>query len=292
MKIELKDIHKTYGKQEVLKGVSVTMENGVYGLLGKNGAGKTTLINILLGLLKADSGQVIVNGKNAAGMGSQFYGEIGYLPQYPRFYREFSVQEFMEYMCALKGVPEKGGKEWVRELLEKVNLSDSRKKRIGALSGGMRQRLGIAQAMVNRPKVLILDEPTAGLDPQERIRFRNLISEFAEGRIVLLVTHIVSDVEYIASQVIIMDQGELVHKGRVEELEKTLAGKVWQVTTGEEKRYLNMDRVLISNIRREGDKVNIRLIAGEKPDQRAIPVEANLDEVFLYSCKGEGLCEN
>lgn len=290
MKIELRDIHKTYGKQEVLKGVSVTMENGVYGLLGKNGAGKTTLINIFLGLLKADSGQVIVDGENVAGMGSRFYGEIGYLPQYPRFYKEFSVQEFMEYMCALKGVSGKEGKERVRELLEKVNLFDSRKKKIGALSGGMRQRLGIAQAMVNHPKVLILDEPTAGLDPQERIRFRNLISEFAEGRIVLLVTHIVSDVEYIASQVIIMDQGELIHKGRVEELEKTLAGKVWQIVTEEEKKYLSMDGVLISNIRRDGEKVNIRLIAGEKPDQKAVPVEANLDEVFLYSCKGKNLC--
>ena len=149
MKIELMDIHKTYGKQEVLKGISITMENGVYGLLGKNGAGKTTLINIFLGLLKADSGKVIVDGKNAAGMGSRFYGNIGYLPQYPRFYKEFSVQEFMEYMCALKCVPAKEGKERVRELLEKVNLSGSRKKKVGALSGGMRQRLGIAQAMVN-----------------------------------------------------------------------------------------------------------------------------------------------
>ena len=292
MKIELKDIHKTYGKQEVLKGVSVTMENGVYGLLGKNGAGKTTLINIFLGLLKADAGQVIVDGENAAGMGSRFYGNIGYLPQYPRFYKEFSVQEFMEYMCALKGVPSKEAKQRVRELLEKVNLDHSRKKKVGALSGGMRQRLGIAQAMVNRPKVLILDEPTAGLDPQERIRFRNLISEFAEGRIVLLVAHIVSDVEYIASQVIIMDQGEIIHKGRVEELERTLAGKVWQVTTREEKKFLEAEGVLISNIKREGEEVNIRLIAEKKPDPSAVPTGANLDEVFLYGCKGEGLCED
>ncbi len=292
MKIELKDIHKTYGKQEVLKGISVTMENGVYGLLGKNGAGKTTLINIFLGLLKADSGNVIIDGKDAAGMGSQFYGNIGYLPQYPRFYKEFSVQEFMEYMCVLKGVPAGEGKKRIRELLEKVNLSESRKKKVGALSGGMRQRLGIAQAMVNLPKVLILDEPTSGLDPQERIRFRNLISEFAKGRIVLLVTHIVSDVEYIASQVIIMDQGKIMHKGRIEELEQTLAGKVWQVTTQEEKRFLGAEDRMISNIRREGKDVIIRMIAQEKPDENAISVEANLDEVFLCCCKGENLCGN
>lgn len=292
MKIELRDIHKTYGKQEVLKGVSVTMENGVYGLLGKNGAGKTTLINIFLGLLKADSGQVIIDGREAAGMGSRFYGDIGYLPQYPRFYKEFSVQEFMEYMCVLKGVPAGEGKARVRELLEKVNLSGSVKKKIGALSGGMRQRLGIAQAMVNFPKVLILDEPTSGLDPQERIRFRNLISEFAEGRIVLLVTHIVPDVEYIASQVIIMDQGEIVHKGRIEELEGTLEGKVWQVTTREEKKFLGAEGTIISNIRREGREVEIRMIADKKPDPDAISVRANLDEVFLCSCMGEELCGN
>lgn len=290
MKIELRDIHKTYGKQEVLKGVSVAMENGVYGLLGKNGAGKTTLINIFLGLLKADSGKVIMDERDVAGMGSQFYSNIGYLPQYPRFYREFSVQEFMEYMCVLKGVPGGEGKERIRELLDKVNLSDSRGKKVGALSGGMRQRLGIAQAMVNLPKVLILDEPTAGLDPQERIRFRNLISEFAEGRIVLLVTHIVSDVEYIASQVIIMDQGEIIHKGRIEELERTLEGKVWQVTTREEKRFLREEGIIISNIRREGKDVHIRMISEEKPDQSAVSVGANLDEVFLCCCKGESQC--
>ncbi len=290
MKIELRDIHKTYGKQEVLKGVSVAMENGVYGLLGKNGAGKTTLINIFLGLLKADSGKVIMDERDVAGMGSQFYSNIGYLPQYPRFYREFSVQEFMEYMCVLKGVPGGEGKERIRELLDKVNLSDSRGKKVGALSGGMRQRLGIAQAMVNLPKVLILDEPTAGLDPQERIRFRNLISEFAEGRIVLLVTHIVSDVEYIASQVIIMDQGEIIHKGRIEELERTLEGKVWQVTTREEKRFLGEEGIIISNIRREGKDVHIRVISEEKPDQSAVSVGANLDEVFLCCCKGESQC--
>ncbi len=290
MKIELRDIHKTYGKQEVLKGVSVAMENGVYGLLGKNGAGKTTLINIFLGLLKADSGKVIMDERDVAGMGSQFYSNIGYLPQYPRFYREFSVQEFMEYMCVLKGVPGGEGKERIRELLDKVNLSDSRGKKVGALSGGMRQRLGIAQAMVNLPKVLILDEPTAGLDPQERIRFRNLISEFAEGRIVLLVTHIVSDVEYIASQVIIMDQGEIIHKGRIEELERTLEGKVWQVTTREEKRFLGEEGIIISNIRREGKDVHIRMISEEKPDQSAVSVGANLDEVFLCCCKGESQC--
>lgn len=290
MKIELRDIHKTYGKQEVLKGVSVAMENGVYGLLGKNGAGKTTLINIFLGLLKADSGKVIMDERDVAGMGSQFYSNIGYLPQYPRFYREFSVQEFMEYMCVLKGVPGGEGKERIRELLDKVNLSDSRGKKVGALSGGMRQRLGIAQAMVNLPKVLILDEPTAGLDPQERIRFRNLISEFAEGRIVLLVTHIVSDVEYIASQVIIMDQGEIIHKGRIEELERTLEGKVWEVTTREEKRFLGEEGIIISNIRREGKDVHIRMISEEKPDQSAVSVGANLDEVFLCCCKGESQC--
>lgn len=285
MKIELHGICKKYGKQEALKDVSLNLEEGIYGLLGKNGAGKTTLISILMGLIKADSGRVAADGRDAAALGARFFGNIGYLPQYPKFYKEFTVAEFMEYMCALKGVPPKEGQRRTDSLLSQVNLLDARKKKIGALSGGMRQRLGIAQAMLNSPGLLVLDEPTAGLDPQERIRFRNLISQFAEGRTVLLVTHIVSDVEYIANQVIIMDSGEVIRQGKAEELERSLDGKVWEVSVEEVEAYVGGKDYMVSNVKREGGKTMVRLIGEGCPGGDAHCVGANLDEVFLYCCK-------
>lgn len=287
MKLELEGICKSYGKQRVLKEVSLSLEEGIYGILGKNGAGKTTLIHILLGLLKADAGRVRVDGRDVQDLGSAFFSQIGYLPQYPQFYKEFSVEDFLKYMCALKGVSKKEEKERIPFLLEQVHLQDAGKKKIGALSGGMRQRLGIAQAMLNDPKLLILDEPTAGLDPKERIRFRNLISRFAAGRIVLLVTHIVSDVEYIANRLLIMDSGEIVLEGAVEELEEALYGKVWEFVTAQEETCLDSCGLLISNVKREGENTRIRLLSEKQPEQNAVSVRASLDEVFLYCCRGD-----
>lgn len=287
MKIKLKGIYKKYGKQEVLKSVSMEFDEGVYGLLGKNGAGKTTIIGILLGIIKANSGEIWIDGEDIALHSKEFLNKIGYLPQYPQFYKEMQVRNFLLYMAALKGIPEHESKDKVDRLMEQVNLSDAKKKKIGALSGGMRQRLGIAQAMINEPKLLILDEPTAGLDPQERIRFRNLISKFAKNRTVILVTHIVSDVEYIANQVIVMDEGEIVCKGKIEDLEKSIDGKVWEITRENNASTDDLDYAKVSNLKRDGEYTSLRIVSDEMPAQDAVEVKAGLEDVFLYYCRGD-----
>lgn len=287
MKIQLIDICKKYGKQRVLKSVSMEFGEGVYGLLGKNGAGKTTLIGILLGIIKADSGQIFIEGKPVRSYSREFLNKIGYLPQYPQFYKEMQVYEFLCYMAALKGLKKKEAKSKVEWLIEEVNLADAKKKKVGALSGGMRQRLGIAQAMLNEPELLILDEPTAGLDPQERIRFRNLISKFARNRTVVLVTHIVSDVEYIANQVIIMDEGRIACQGSLEELENSIIGKVWEITRNKEQTMDDLDFGNVSNLKREGADTRVRVVSDTLPAEDAIATRVGLEDVFLYYCKGD-----
>ena len=287
MKIELKNICKKYGKQEVVKSVSMEFEEGVYGLLGKNGAGKTTLIGIMLGIIKANSGELWMDGKKVTIQSREFLDKIGYLPQYPQFYKEMKVKDFLLYMAALKGISNREMKDKVDRLLAEVNLSDAKMKRVGALSGGMRQRLGIAQAMINDPPLLILDEPTAGLDPQERIRFRNLISKFAKDRTVILVTHIVSDVDYIANQVMIMDEGEIVCQGRIEDLEKSIEGKVWEITRANHKSTEDLDFTKISNLKRDGEYTKFRMVATGLPARDAVAVSGGLEEVFLYYCRGD-----
>ncbi len=299
MNIEIHNLSKKYGRQYALNHIDLKLENGVYGLLGVNGAGKTTLLNIFMGILKADTGNVYLDGMEVSKLGKEFLDKIGYLPQFPQFYKEFSVYEFMSYMCALKGVGRKDSKDRIHQLIAEVNLADNLHKKVGALSGGMRQRLGIAQAMINDPEILILDEPTAGLDPQERIRFRNLISKFSMDKVVLLATHIVSDVEYIANRVIIMNQGKVVQEGTIEELEASLEGKVWELNGNVDQTILSNENNIISNMKRTEHGTAIRVIfEHEKPpsyliggsgevEPEANVVRANLDDVFLYYCKGD-----
>ena len=282
MKVELIDLTKSYRKKLALDHVSATLRGGVYGLLGANGAGKTTLINIFVGILKGDEGKILVEGEDAVKMGKEFLAKIGYMPQYPVFYKDFRVMDFMLYMCALKGIGKDEGCKRTKELLEIVNLSDAKDKKIGALSGGMRQRVGIAQAMLGNPEILILDEPTAGLDPQERIRFRNLISRFSQDRIVLLATHIVSDVEFIANEVMVLKEGKLIRKNTPERLEEELTGKVWTLQLAGNEDLKRYENCLISNVRREEDGINIRILSEEAPAQEAVAEKANLEDVFLY----------
>lgn len=287
MKIELNNITKKYKTKYALKNVSIDLEEGVYGLLGTNGAGKTTLINIFMGILCSDQGDIIINGKNARVLGNDFLGHIGYLPQYPQFYKHFSVLEFLRYMCVVKDVDKADADNRINELLSKVNLTDAINKKIGALSGGMRQRLGIAQAMLNNPDILILDEPTAGLDPQERIRFRNLIAEFSDHRMILLATHIVTDVEFIANEVILLKDGHLIKQGKPKELEDEIHGHVWGMTINERSFGDDLNRYLISNMIREKDGIHLRIVSDEKPNETAIKENATLEDVFLYYCGEE-----
>lgn len=289
MQVQFEHLSKKYRGKYALKDFSATLENGVYGLLGTNGAGKTTLINLFMGIIKGDGGEIYIDGKNIRKMGADFLDNIGYLPQYPQFYRDFSVTEFLRYMCVLKGISKDAGEARIAQLLETVNLTEAANKKVGALSGGMRQRLGIAQAMLSDPGILILDEPTAGLDPRERIRFRNLISQFSEDRIVILATHIVPDIEFIANKILLLHEGDLLKYDTPTNLCAELSGKVWALELAEQDVPADLVHHTISNMAREGAGIRLRIIADEKPHPEAVSVTANLEEVFLYHCGEEKL---
>lgn len=282
MELQIRNVSKRYSKQLALNGFSATFGNGIYGILGPNGAGKTTLINIILGLTEATSGTVLLDSVNIKALGDQYFDKIGYLPQSPIFYRTFRAFEFLEYMCAVKGMNPRSAKARVVETLELVNLFDDRNKKIGAFSGGMRQRLGIAQAILNDPQILILDEPTSGLDPKERIRFRNIVSKLSKNKTVLLATHIVPDIEYIAKEILLMDKGQLINQGKVVNLLKTVEGKVWLVGVGEDEIDPLLEKYSVGNIKPTKNGYSLKVIADEKPFARAEASKATLEDVFLY----------
>ena len=210
MKLEIRHVTKRYRDKMAAADVSLTLTAGVWGLLGANGAGKTTLMRMLAGILRPTEGQILCDGVEIGALGGAYREKLGYLPQEFGFYPEFTVQDYLEYMAALKGLPRAEAARQIDALLERVSLAEVRRKKIVKLSGGMKRRVGIAQALLNNPEILILDEPTAGLDPGERVRFRNLLSEFAQDRIVLISTHIVSDVEYIAAENAVMKDGKII----------------------------------------------------------------------------------
>ncbi|MCD8119633.1 MAG: ABC transporter ATP-binding protein [Lachnospiraceae bacterium] len=284
MNIQIQHLSKKYRGRYALEDFSVTLENGVYGLLGTNGAGKTTFLNMFMGVISNDGGEIFVDGENIRRLGASFLSCIGYLPQTPLFYRDFTVEEFLRYMCVLKGLGRTEGRARIDEMLETVNLTDAAKKKVGALSGGMRQRLGIAQAMLNDPGILILDEPTAGLDPRERIRFRNLLSKFAGDRIIIIATHIVSDVEFIANQILLVNEGHLVAQGSPTQLYDELAGQVWALNLDAPDVPEELVHHTISNLARMDDGIHMRILSAEQPHPDAVPVTASLEEVFLYHC--------
>lgn len=281
MILQLDNVSKKYGSKYALKDLNMEFTDGVYGILGANGAGKTTLISIITGILQQTYGQVKLDGVDVRNMGTEYLDKIGYLPQYPQFYSNFRVKEFLMYMCCIKDVPKKKAEEMLPQIVEKVNLQEHMDKKIGQLSGGMRQRLGIAQAILNDPKVLMLDEPTAGLDPGERIRFRNIISNIAKNRMVLISTHIVSDIEYIANQVVILQEGRLNRMGTVEQLCNDILGSVWKVSVEETEAEELMKKYLTSNVKRIDGRVLMRIISRDKPVESARVLEPQLEDVFL-----------
>ena len=230
MELKMIDLTKQFGSFTAVDHVDLTMTNGVYGLLGANGAGKTTLMRMICTLLKPTEGVIMCNGKDIFKMDSSYRRLLGYLPQDFGYFRDFTVKDYLEYMAALKDVPARETSRKINHLLDILTLSDVKRKKIAKLSGGMKRRVGIAQAMLNDPKILVMDEPTAGLDPGERVRFRNFISEFSHDRIVLISTHIVSDVEYIATRNAIMKDGKIVDVGSTDELVKQIEGTVCTCT--------------------------------------------------------------
>lgn len=284
MQVRFEGLSKKYRGKYALREFSAALENGVYGLLGTNGAGKTTLINLFMGILKPDGGRIFIDGRDIRALGADFLGNIGYLPQYPQFYRDFTVEEFLRYMCVLKDIPKRPGQGRIAALLEQVNLTEAASKKVGALSGGMRQRLGIAQAMLSDPGILILDEPTAGLDPRERIRFRNLISQFSEDRIVILATHIVPDIEFIANKILLLHEGRLLRHDSPTRLTEELDGTVWALKLDSRDVPTGLVHHTISNMAREGDGIRLRILSPDRPHPDAVPATANLEEVFLHHC--------
>ena len=282
MKLQMVNVTRKFGDFRAVENLNLTIENGVYGLLGVNGAGKTTLMRMICTLLPPTSGRILCDGKDIFKMDGEYRNLLGYLPQEFGFYPDFTVKDYLLYIASLKGIqPMVAGKR-VKELLAQVGFTKSANKKMRKLSGGMKRRAGIAQAMLNNPKILILDEPTAGLDPTERVRFRNLISELSEDRIVILSTHIVSDVEYIANEIWLMKDGKILHKGSIDELINSMSEAVWECLVPKNMVPNFMEKYKISNMKSETNQVMLRIISHEKPVENAMRVEASLEDVFLY----------
>ncbi|WP_100329966.1 ABC transporter ATP-binding protein [Bacillus xiapuensis] len=282
MTLEIKSITKGFENTTVLKDISLVLEPGVYGLLGANGSGKTTFMRIICGVMKADKGSIIYNGENTNEKPDFFRAVLGFLPQDFRYYPEFTGLKFLLYMAALKEIDNQKAKEKCNELLHLVGLEDVKNKKIKKYSGGMKQRLGIAQAMINDPKVLILDEPTVGLDPKERVRFRNLISSFSKEKIIILSTHIVSDVEYIADEILMLNHGKIENRGSATELVKEIEGQVWECVVQPAAAREMRTKYVVSNEKHEAEGMTLRIVSKEQPIENAKKVQPTLEDLYLY----------
>lgn len=282
MALILDGLTKTFSSFPAVNNLSYTMETGVYGLLGVNGAGKTTLMRMLCTLLTPTSGTITWDGQDIFSLGSAYRNLLGYLPQDFGYYPDFSVQDYLLYIASIKGLRPATARQRIHSLLDQVGLTQVRRQKMKKLSGGMKRRAGIAQAMLNDPKILILDEPTAGLDPKERIRFRNLISELAENRLVLLSTHIVSDVEYIADQILLMKDGSLVHHGTSQQLLAAAPTQVWTCTVPRAQADQLLHQYPVVNLKTLPQGVQLRVLSQTPPTPEAHPAEMTLEDLFLH----------
>ena len=287
MQLTLDRLTKQYGSKIAIDRINATFKPGIYGLLGANGAGKTTLMRLICDILKPTSGEVTFNGTNIREMGESYRAVIGYLPQDFGYYPNFTAMNFLLYMASLKGLNARYAKKKSLELLEAVNLSEVKNKKIKTFSGGMKQRLGIAQVFLNNPQILILDEPTAGLDPKERVKFRNLINSYAENKIVILSTHIVTDVEYIADEILVIKNGTLLIKGEENAIIQEISGKVWEcrVTRQDADRLEN--HFIVCNSKTENGEAVLRVVSDNKPCNTAVSVSPCLEDLYLYHFHGE-----
>ena len=285
MELRIENLTKAYGKKVALNDFTATLSSGIYGLLGPNGAGKSTMMKILTENLAADRGRVLVNGVPSNEMGAEYRALLGYMPQQQGLYPHFTARRFLTYIAALKGMDKKTAAEEVEKAAAMVNMTEHLDKRLGTFSGGMKQRILIAQAVLGSPKILILDEPTAGLDPKERIRIRNLISQISMDRIVILATHVVSDVEFIAKEILMLKDGHLITQLSPSGLLQQMKGKVFEICVTEEQVETVQARYLVGNIRKdEEDKIWMRVIEDRKPDWSEIhEVMPTLEDVYLHT---------
>lgn len=285
--IEIRNLNKFYGRKQALYNINLSIKKGMFGLLGRNGAGKTTLMKTLATLLQKKDGEITICGVPIE-EAKEIRSMIGYLPQEFSMYPSMNITEAMDYLAILSGLSAAGRKGTIAELLQKVNLTEHRRKKVKALSGGMKRRLGIAQALLNDPKVLIVDEPTAGLDPEERVTFRNLLSELAEDRIVILSTHIVGDIEATCEDIAILNDGKVIYDGTVDCLLKSAYGRVFTLT-GDRKELPGLKRDLsVTSLHTQGEKVTIRflsdvVVAGAKL------CEPNIEDAYMLYLNENGV---
>lgn len=283
-KLEIKNLSKSYGNKNANNNITLTLENGVYGLLGPNGAGKTTLMKQICTLIKPTEGEIIYNGKNIYSIEDEYRGILGYLPQEFGVYKNFSAKKFLQYVAALKNMDKKDADKRIDELLNLVGLYDVRNKPVGKFSGGMKRRVGIAQALLNDPKIIILDEPTAGLDPQERTRFRNLLSDISKDKIIILSTHIISDIESIAKETIMIKNGEIIMRGSHREILSNMNGKVYAIRVNDESQLEEIRRKYkVVNLQRGMDFTELRIVSDEViNDENAKVSEAKFEDVYMF----------
>lgn len=279
--IEIRNLTKYYGKKQALSEINLTIPQGMFGLLGPNGAGKTTLMKVLATLLEKTGGEVKICGVPVENS-RQVRSMTGYLPQDFSMYGNMSAYEALDYLAVLSGMSKRERKERVPQMLEKVNLLEKRRTKVKSMSGGMKRRLGIAQAIIHDPKVIIVDEPTAGLDPEERVRFRNLLCEIAKDRIVLLSTHIVGDIEATCENIAVLNQGKICFDGRVAELLELVSGKVYSAEIAALELEKVKEKYMVTGILTTGSTANVKIIADENPFPQAKPVQPDVEDAYMY----------
>ena len=283
MKLELINLTKQYGNFTALDHVNITFTEGIYGILGANGAGKSTMMNLLTDNIPRTEGQILFDGTDILKLGKDFRRVLGYMPQQQGYYEHMTAQTFLSYMADLKAIPKKQAKVEIEKLLEITNLSDVRHKKLGGYSGGMKQRVLLAQALLGDPRVVILDEPTAGLDPKERIRIRNFISSLSRGRIILLATHIVSDIESISDQILMMKHGHVVGVDTPGNLVDSMTGKVKELPCAQGDLERVQERYKVGNVFQRRDETWVRVIGDELPSSgQYVEDHLTLEDVYLY----------
>ena len=287
MELSLNGVSKQYKDKLAVNSVSLSLHDGIYGLLGPNGSGKTTLMRMICTVSRPTGGSITLDGEDIGVLGESYRDLLGYLPQDFGYYPGFTGRDFLMYFAALKGMTKYQSQRRCDELLELTGLSKVAGKKLRTYSGGMRQRIGIAQALLNDPRILILDEPTSGLDPAERAKFRNIISSLSEGRIILLSTHIVSDVEYIADRIVLMKSGTAVLDDAAENICSAIDGKVWECVVSPDTADRLSAKHVVTNLHNTQGGVSLRIVSDTLPTENAVSVEPKLEDLYLYYFREE-----